>query len=734
MKQSLEAGLAASLGLEQEKITLTHINGNIVTRRLANSAELTFTIESLSSSPEQIDALRANIVAAAIEGSVVANIQKSASDRGVLTSALFTMPRAISTPTIELFSTTKVVYRLRRANTVAPTSAPTHSLDHPDATALPTFAPTYRPTVAPTAAPTISYAVGIAVHVKATYVSEVIKLVDAMEVIERNSVERKVSPSVPLSCWPGRCNACPQAEDECCSNYVAHNNLCSACVESKGCQSTGYTSDPGIVALVVESINTASNNLQVSEPSMHLEFSIEAGVAAIEHTDNAVVAGQVDGYPECDSGLCTSEAPSFGAALVDLQLPLDWASKLPSFGRMSYTVGVTDFTEAKVVPSQVDLDFTNPVAQVVVIGVDDDAMDGKRHFEVIFTGVLHYRHADGYDTQKPVMQRRMEFLNLDDDVAGLKVVQAPGDQGRLTYEALPYRITNPATFTVELTSEPCCAHYCPCSDAQDLDGVLSPVAKVVVPVTSMKATKAVAAQPVLTFNQNNWKVKQEANFTGVDDKIADYHSRIVDSACALEHANNPRDLQACITDKPTKYNVLFGVCDSPTDTSYHGQHFKQFTNMGSVNDDVIGINMTQLSNTTSENGATTAKVQISLLTEPKASIMVTLVSNRADKSWCSPAIFAFSSVDWNIPQLSVIQGFDDDLPDGDVPYNMSAVIIFSEDPDYRNLEIGMNVLKQSRSFISIGEPDCAKLVASAEDFTTAQCDGPYSEATCKPGE
>jgi hypothetical protein len=718
MKHVLEAGYAASIGLEAEKVSVTHANGQVIARRLA-VANIRFVVESASNSPTEIQALRANIVAAATEGSLVANIQKLASDNGVLTPGLFSMARvlhSVTWPAVTESTQTKVVRELRRI-TLYPTASPI-------------------PTVPPTPAPTTSYIVGLVVEVRATYVSDMLTLVEAMEAVELESVtkDKEPSPSTELICWPNSCNVCSAAESECCSNFVASNDLCSTCVENKGCQATGYLPEPGVGALVVARIDTASNSISAQVPGMHLEVIMkDIGAVALRQTDREIVPGEVEGHPGCDTGLCTSESPSFGASIVNVQLPPAWKSTLPGFERLVYEVAVSDFTEAKVIPSRIELDFDSPSAQVIVIGVDDKAMDGNRPFEVVLTGTMFYRSGQ-FLLQKQVLERRTQFLNLDDDVAGIKVVQTPGDRGRLTYEALPDRYTKPALFTVELTAEPCCVNHCPCSDAHDLAGAQNSLSSVVVPVTSMNIRKGVTTTPFLSFDQVNWNVPQYANFTGVDDDVVDYETRTIDAACALDGANMTRaELEPCIMDEPTNYHVLFGVCDSPTDTNYHGKHFETFKNMGSVSDDVMGINLTQMSNFTSEDGTITSKLGVSLLSEPKASILLTLVSTRADKSWCSPAIFAFSSADWNVPQISIVQGFDDDLPDGDVPFVMEAIIVFAEDPDYGNQLVGMRALTEARGFISIGEPDCATLEASSAFSENIKCDGPYSEETCKPG-
>jgi hypothetical protein len=67
-------------------------------------------------------------VQAATEGSIVANVQKTASDNGVLTPALAEMTRTLDTPTLtEATRTVTVVVavRLTGAPSTAPTSAST---------------------------------------------------------------------------------------------------------------------------------------------------------------------------------------------------------------------------------------------------------------------------------------------------------------------------------------------------------------------------------------------------------------------------------------------------------------------------------------------------------------------------------------------------------------------------------------------------------------------------------
>ena len=72
-------------------------------------------------------------------------------------------------------------------------------------------------------------------------------------------------------------------------------------------------------------------------------------------------------------------------------------------------------------------------------------------------------------------------------------------------------------------------------------------------------------------------------------------------------------------------------------------------------------------------------------------------------------------------------GIDDILPDGDVPYDVTINVLFTDDPDYGNKYIGMDKLTQTLAFISYGEPDCAKVPLGTV------CDGDYAADVCQPG-
>jgi len=115
MKDALTEGVASALGFPSSDVKITAINGVPVDpslhfsgRRLsvAESVDVTFEIISQSADPVDTDALESNVVEAAATGAIVANVQKAASDKGVLTQELVDMPRALSTPTVGIVTIT----------------------------------------------------------------------------------------------------------------------------------------------------------------------------------------------------------------------------------------------------------------------------------------------------------------------------------------------------------------------------------------------------------------------------------------------------------------------------------------------------------------------------------------------------------------------------------------------------------------------------------------------------
>merc|ERR1711865_761775 len=149
MQAALTGGIAKSLGLDSDAVTITHIGGKAVDtfRRLATGdLEITFQIVS-----DQADttALEANIKEAAEEGSIVAAIQEEASAKGVLTQALLDMPLKLTAPTIEKTTVkVKVVQVVDENAPKTPTKPPTKAPFKPEFSAASSVYPAFVSMVA----------------------------------------------------------------------------------------------------------------------------------------------------------------------------------------------------------------------------------------------------------------------------------------------------------------------------------------------------------------------------------------------------------------------------------------------------------------------------------------------------------------------------------------------------------------------------------------------------------
>jgi hypothetical protein len=122
MQKSLEAGFANAIGLDPSSVRVSSVGGVTVRRRLVDTA-IEFKITSNSDDTAQADALKANVETAVTSGSVVANVQKEASDNGVLTADLNTMVRALAAPTVTVATVTVTVATQQRAPTPTPAEA-----------------------------------------------------------------------------------------------------------------------------------------------------------------------------------------------------------------------------------------------------------------------------------------------------------------------------------------------------------------------------------------------------------------------------------------------------------------------------------------------------------------------------------------------------------------------------------------------------------------------------------
>jgi hypothetical protein len=306
--------------------------------------------------------------------------------------------------------------------------------------------------------------------------------------------------------------------------------------------------------------------------------------------------------------------------------------------------------------SSLVFDSTNyNIAKVLTVtGVDDYLDDGNQTYMIVVTPILKVTGK----LAKEVAPLSVVVTNVDDDNSGLQVVQF----GNKTSEGggpFPGRLGSggTASFTVKPTSEP-------------FTGMR-------VEIVSSDTTEGVVSVSSVHFSPTTWTIPQTITVTGVDDFVYDY---------------------------PQAYTVNIASAISSDDENYQGQqhHTLHFVN---DDDDRIGLEVSkivpEINGTTSENKLIQASVWVSITSQPKDTVLFTVMSDNPLEATTNPNIIAFSDKTWMIPQRVTITGVDDPNLDGDKTYSVEVKTMYTTDPDYGDNTLGM--LTATRQFTNIDD-------------------------------
>jgi len=126
MQDALTAGVAKSLGKDPADVKIISIDGVAVSRRRLGDSEIEFEIISSSNDAADADQLTADLEAAATGGSIVANVQEAANDKGVLVQALQDMPLEMVKPTV-VVAEKEVEVEVEEKDPTPPTPSPSFS-------------------------------------------------------------------------------------------------------------------------------------------------------------------------------------------------------------------------------------------------------------------------------------------------------------------------------------------------------------------------------------------------------------------------------------------------------------------------------------------------------------------------------------------------------------------------------------------------------------------------------
>jgi hypothetical protein len=115
MRLAIETGVAASLGLDADLVTIISAGGVVVRRRLVADLAIEFEIQSpAGENAEQANVLSENLKTAATTGALVTHVQAQAAKAGVLVAALQSKEPMIEAPVVAVASKSVNVYEQQR--------------------------------------------------------------------------------------------------------------------------------------------------------------------------------------------------------------------------------------------------------------------------------------------------------------------------------------------------------------------------------------------------------------------------------------------------------------------------------------------------------------------------------------------------------------------------------------------------------------------------------------------
>ncbi len=194
----------------------------------------------------------------------------------------------------------------------------------------------------------------------------------------------------------------------------------------------------------------------------------------------------------------------------------------------------------------------------------------------------------------------------------------------------------PATFTVNLTSEP--------------------VGDVAVDVKSSDTTEGTVDKSALIFNSISWAGLQMVTVTGADDYVAD--------------GNIPYTVQLVVNTTDTTdsdYDPL-----NPPDVS-----------VTNVDDETAGFTVSSITQDTAED-LTQGTFTVKLTSEPVGIVAVDVASSDITEGTVDKSALTYDNTDWNINQTVTVTGVNDYVADGDIPYTIQLVVNTTDttDSDY----------------------------------------------------
>jgi len=279
---------------------------------------------------------------------------------------------------------------------------------------------------------------------------------------------------------------------------------------------------------------------------------------------------------------------------------------------------------------------------VTLTGVDDDAADGDRPYEIT-VGPL--TSEDAAFAKLP--SQTVSVTNLDNDHAGVMVALATGIDPLDTTRLRTTENGDSATFTVVLNKAPTKDVTIGLESSSD-EGKISPAS--------------------LTFTPLNWAAPQTVTIVGVDnDSLAD--------------GNQPYQVKlVSIKSADAAYGEL-AAADLPV------------VNVVNIDNDKAAVAVTLLTGLdpndasallTTEKG-TQATFSVALTSKPTSAVHFGVTSTNTNEGKISPASLDFSATNWNVAQVVTVTGVDDDGKDGNVVFAVRISAPTTDDLGYQKV-------------------------------------------------
>ena len=404
----------------------------------------------------------------------------------------------------------------------------------------------------------------------------------------------------------------------------------------------------GLVTSVTRgSVNTATNEATVTFEPSEWNSPVTVTVTGVDDdVDDGDIAysiitgkaqssdGDYNNLDVVDVSLTNKNNDSFGSTVSPVSITLDESGAGKPFTVRLNSRPTTDVTfnlssskenRATVTPTSVtftpDADSWKTPVEFTVSPVANSIDDGDGEVTIVISTAVS---TDGkYKTHNPV---DVAVTVVDDDAKGIAVSPISGNTSEEGATA---------TFTVVLNSEPTGDVVIGISSSNELEGTVSPVS--------------------IEFTPLNWSTPQTVTVTGVDDMVADGSST---------------------------YYIDFAETVS-TDENYNGI---TLTSVEVVNtdDDSPGVNRFPIANLSTTEAGGTCQVSVRLSSMPTADVTINVSSSNTAEGVVGASQLLFTPANWSTEQPVTVTGVDDNLPDGDVAFNLQFSIT-SDDAGYAAL-------------------------------------------------